>query len=849
MQSRSYLFLLVVLCLGLLSGFLFWKFTPKYGLDVKGGVRLTYQVHPTPHSDGSPINMADVMTKTQTILENRITSVTGVAEGSVQIKNSDQVVVELPGYADSQAAQDQIGTSASLKGYWAKNVQTEQDSNRRYVEDSAEHTSADGSPVVYFQNVITKQELKPGDKEYADMIAGWGVPIFSGADLVNASSSPVGDGTYRPTINLSSAAGERMKQFTTSQRDRQEKLAIVLDNKVIQIAAIRKGQVLTDQFEIDRGNTGFPPEYVTSLTTLLNAGALPADLNLVSSEQIDPTIGANALNKMMVAGGIAFGVISLFLIVYYAFPGVVAFLALCLYVLFTLTTLKMLGATFSLAAIAGFVLSVGMAVDANILVFERFKEEIKKGKPLHSALDLGFRRALPAIVDSNACSILTSMVLVVLGTGPVKGFATTLIIGVIISLFTAVTVTRSLLFFLTDSGKFDDPKLYGLNRNWFGERLEGDANSNPLQIVNNVRKWFTITAIVLAAGIACMAAGGLKLGVEFTGGYEAVYSRTPDFPSTREIETNLTKNGFPGANVKFGTSGQDQLAYITVPSLKLTSMSPNDQASTVTQAAGLPGGQTPKEHSMISPTIQKETTNNAIVGVFASFGLIIVYLGFRFGLALGSFMNGLRFGISAILAGGKDIVVIFGVAAALGLIKGWELSALFITAMLTVIGFSVHDKIVIFDRVRENLLRPLSGETFENLMNRSVTQSFARSINTAAAVCAMLAILLVFGTTTPDLTFFCATMLAGIAWGTYSSIYTAAPVLNIWEAWIAKNKGESHTLLATAIADAAKRRVVRPTVAAPVAVADPAKPAPSREYGQVRRRANTAKRSEHEIED
>jgi SecD/SecF fusion protein len=499
-----------------------------------------------------------------------------------------------------------------------------------------------------------------------------------------------------------------------------------------------------------------------------------------------------------------------------------------------------------------------MAVDANILVCERFKEEIKKGKPLHNALDLGFKRALPAIIDSNSCTILTSMVLYSIGTGPVKGFAITLIIGVLISLFTAVTVTRSLLFFLTDSGAGNNQKLYGLNRNWFGEHLESEANTKPLQIVNNARKWFGITIVVIIAGTVCIAMKGLKPGVEFTGGYEAVYERTSDFPSAHDITANLAKNNVRGTNVKFGTtvdkSGKEvQLAYLTVPGSQMADKNETEQTSFLKQAAGLPDSAVPKSTSTVGPVIQKETTQNAIVGVVVSFGLIIVYLGFRFGLALGSFVNGLRFGFSAIIAGAKDIYVILGVAAAFGLFKGWELSSLFITAMLTVIGFSVHDKIVIFDRVRENLRHPLSGETFDNLMNRSVTQSFARSINTAAAVCAMLFILILFGTTTPELSFFCVTMLAGIAWGTYSSIYTAAPVLSLWEKYVEKHRGPQATLLATSLAEIAKSRRVRTTgmpVASPTPQPNEAEtPGAPRSYGQVRRRASAVERSQRDLDD
>jgi len=226
--------------------------------------------------------------------------------------------------------------------------------------------------------------------------------------------------------------------------------------------------------------------------------------------------------------------------------------------------------------------------------------------------------------------------------------------------------------------------------------------------------------------------------------------------------------------------------------------------------------------------------------------LIIVYLAFRFGFGLGGFASGLRFGISAIGALGHDVLVVLGVTAAVGFFFNWEISALFITSMLTVIGFSVHDTIVIFDRIRENLHRPIPGEDFDHLLNRSISQSYARSINTSMTVIVTLLVLLVAGTTTPELKLFCATMLAGIVSGTYSSIYNASPILHLWEKAVGKKRGPAHTLLGLAVEEAKKHQVIVTQASATAPVAGPS----GRTYGQVRRRANSAvKSAQQEIED
>jgi SecD/SecF fusion protein len=549
----------------------------------------------------------------------------------------------------------------------------------------------------------------------------------------------------------------------------------------------------------------FDAEYVTRLCDLLNSGALPVDLTETSSAKVDPTIGQGALKQMVTAGAYAFGVITLFLLVYYSFPGFVALIALGLYILFTLTVLKLTGATFSLAAIAGFILSVGMAVDANILVFERAKEEMRDGRSLMTAVELGFKRAFPAILDSNACTILTSIVLFALGTGPVKGFATTLIIGVLISLFTAVVVTRSLLVFLVGSGIGNDPKYYAMDRSWFGEKHEATADTNPFQIMKRNKLWFMISIGTIIPGMIFLGLGGIKPNVEFSGGAEAVFLLEGNSNSTSaSISESMEKAGIKGTLSKIATSEKGKVAYVTIPLQPGEVLSSPDFKKKVGDASGL--GKAPDSFTTIGPTVARETVENAFKGILISTSLIVIYLAFRFGIALGGFKNGLKFGLSAILALVHDVLVVIGIAAIVGYVLKWEVSALFITAMLTVIGFSVHDTIVIFDRVRENLKRPLQGETFGHLCDRSITKSVARSLNTSMTVIATLIIMIAVGTPTPDLKFFCVTMLAGIVSGTFSSIFNATPILYLWDNMVGRTKGVEHTLIEEARRDQARLR-------------------------------------------
>ncbi len=847
MRSKSYLFFFIVLALGLVAGLGFWKLPYRLGLDIQGGVRFTYQMDTSKLTSEQRGEVPSMQNRLVGIMGQRAQGPLGVTEPTVTKKGTDQIVVELPGLKDVAKAQETMGTSARIEFYGANNVVVSDDptkTSRPYRlagdethnsdlgEGFVEAFNPNGTPIRY---TLPDGKL---DARYANIVKAWGAPVVAGDDLEHAEAVPGGAGRTSIGLNFSPKGAAKMEAWTRTHP--RENLAAVLDGKVLSIAPLREGAVISNSGVIEGE---FPAGYPARISEVLNSGSLPVDLRLLSSESVDPTIGQDALHRMVVAGGIAFAVIGVFLIAYYAFPGIVALIALGLYVLFTLTVMKLIGATFSLAGIAGFILSVGMAVDANILVFERFKEEMKSGKSLATAIELGFKRALTAIIDSNVCTILTSLVLMYFGTGPVKGFATTLIIGVLISLFTAVTVTRSLLMFFVGSGIADNPKLYALNRDWFGKLMRGANDEKPLRIVETSKKWFAISIVTMVVAIPFFFMGGFKPNVEFRGGYEAVYglkgSQTP-----AQITESLEKAGLKGGNVKFATAGNDRLAYLTLPPLEqFNGKSDEQNVAAIAQAAGLSAADN-RGFTKIGPAVQAETTRNAIFGVIASSALIVLYLAFRFGTGVGGFGVGLRFGFSAIMALLHDVIVVLGLAAIVGFFEGWEVSALFLTAMLTIIGFSTHDTIVVFDRIRENLIKSRGKEEIGHLIDKSITQSFARSINTSSTVIVTLAILATIGTTTPDLKFFVVAMLFGILSGTYSSIYNASPILYLVNRYAVRKKGEEQGLQYLAKTDAERNRIVQ-TQAASAAVVG----SDGRTYGQVRRRANQSPTKGYEIED
>ncbi len=865
MRSRSYLFLLIVVVLAGLSWWGFSAMKINYGLDVSGGVRFTYQMDASRLKQDQRQELGAIRANLVKILENRALGSLGVAEPVVQTKGEDQFIVELPGTTNIDEARRVMSTTARIEMYHAKNVNTRQVSYRAYDiknnekegEEPIVTFSKRNAPDVEIKPYLDKDPNNPSapqrkNPEYDAIIKGWDL-IVSGDEIIDARSQQEASGNYIPSFRYSSEGSDAMEKWSRRFRDKEENVAIVLDGKVLSMAPLQKGTILRDGSVI----TGdFTPQYVKSLTEMVKSGSLPVDLIEIRSEKVDPTIGKAALGQIMTAGMIAFAIIAAFVVVYYVFPGIVALVALLLYILFTLTALKLMHATFSLAAIAGFILSIGMAVDANILVFERVKEEMREGKKLESAIEIGFKRALSAIVDSNACTILTSLVLAMLGSGPVKGFATTLIVGVAISLFTAVIITRSLLIFLVGSGLGANPKWYGLSRQWFGEGLEASASEKSLKIVGKRNKYFAISVLTIIPGFIFIGIGGLKPNVEFTGGLEGGYKLSNYANlSTAEVSKKLEDAGVKGGNIKFASftdkdSGKEEkIMYVTVPVTGPLQGLETAQArrDKLTELAGFKTEDV-GSFTEVGPSVAAETKTSAIKGIVFSALLIIIYLAIRFGFSMGGFAVGLRFATAAIGALFHDVLVVIGLAAVFGFIFGWEVSALFITAMLTVIGFSTHDTIVIFDRIRENLRKGTAGENLETLIDRSITQSIARSINTSSTVIVTLLILIWFGSATPELRFFNVIMLCGIVSGTYSSIWNASPILYVIDKWIMSGKGDKAGLMGIAAEERQKMRILAQQTASHTPVGEAGSGSASG-YGQVRRRRGVSEQGRKNLDD
>lgn len=730
----------------------------KLGLDLKGGVRvvLRAQVEKLPEEkqrEWKPENMASVAD----IVERRVNRL-GVTESVVARQGLDRILVELPGVVDEKEALRLIQTTAQLEFWYLPSVQNERNPMARYRIEQREEGGREVNVVydtVQQKEVDIVEFLQDQKQRAAEM--GEQNPVVTGAEL-KPTCKLVYDQVGRPQVafEFNAEGARRFGDFTRKHVG--EILAIVLDNRII--SAPRINEAILGGKGVIEGS--FSAAEAAELATLLNSGALPVPLEIIQIAKVGATLGKESVRQSLWAGVVGLGLVLLFMVGYYLLPGVLSAIALGLYTLYSLAAYKALGVVFTVPGIAGFILSIGMAVDANILIFERMKEELRSGKTLKASIDDGFRRAFTAIFDSNVCTIITSLILFGLGTGAVKGFALMLMIGVAISMFTAITVTRTMLWTLVSFGIGSNPRLFGLGRQW----------SVHYDIVGKKNLWFAISGTFIAIGVIAWAIGGLKLGVDFAGGSE-LQLRFDKPVTARQVQSMLAQSGFRDAKA---IVGEGNLVFIRTREISA------EEKESIKRALASLGTAEEQSFTQVGGIVSKEQTRNALIAIILSELLILLYLAVRF--AIGGIREGFKFGVAAVIALVHDVLVLVGTFSIMGKLRGWEVDALFVTAMLTLIGFSVHDTIVVFDRIRENLRNRTRGETFHDIANKSILQTFARSINTSLTVILTLVALLVLGSSVVRL--FTIALLVGVITGTYSSIFNAAPIVAWWEEMAAR---------------------------------------------------------------
>lgn len=675
------------------------------GLDLSGGVSITYQVK---DENPSAEDMSDTIYKLQKRVEGYST------ESSVYQVGDDRITVEIPGVSDANAILEELGNPGSL-----------------------EFQLSDGTVFMTGDQVADAQAATTTDT--------------------------YGNKQYIVQLTLTDEGAEIFGQVTTENVGNY--LPIVYDGEVISYPEVQ--EAITGGTAQISGQSTF--EEAENLATSIRIGSLSLELEELESSVVGAQLGSNAISSSLKAGAIGLVIVMIFMIVFYAVPGIAAAIALAIYTALVIATLYLFEITLTLPGIAGIILGIGMAVDANVVIFARIREEIATGKTVQTSMKVGFQKAMSAILDGNITTLIAALVLMLLGSGTVKGFAYTLMVSIILSMFTALVVTRWILYALHGLG-LKDEKFYGRAK----ER-------KSVNFLGKKAVFFAVSAAIIAAGFIGMGvhsmAGGnaLNYGLDFVGGT----STTADFGKEYSIE-EIEEQIIPEFAAVVGDNNiqSNRVEGTTQVTVKTRTLSLEERQAVnemLVEKFGI--DESTITSQSISSTISSEMRSDALVAVLVSTICMLIYIWFRF--------KDIRFGASAIIALLHDVLVVLAVYALARISVGNT----FIACMLTIIGYSVNDTIVIFDRIRENLGKTAGKQTKESLAeiaNKSLTQTLSRSINTSITTFVMVFMLYILGV--PSIREFSLPLMAGLLCGAYSSICIATELWYVMKVNLGKNK-------------------------------------------------------------
>ncbi|MDX6631783.1 MAG: SecD/SecF fusion protein, partial [Gaiellales bacterium] len=534
-----------------------------------------------------------------------------------------------------------------------------------------------------------------------------------------------------------------------------QRFAITLDNQVVSLATIDYRQ----NPEGIPGDTGAQIngigniQQTQDLAESLRIGALPISLKLISKTQVSATLGKQALNQGLLAGGAGLALTLLFLILFYRVLGVVAGVALLMYAVLLFALVKLIPITLTLPGIAGLILTLGVAADANIVIFERVKEEARSGRSIPAAISSGYAKALRTIIDANVVTLGVAFILFMLATAGVKGFAFTLLIGTLVSLFTAVLATQALL------GSMARTRLL---RGRMALRVAQGERVHRFDFMGSSKWFFSMSGLILVAGALAIAGLGIKFGIDFESGTRITtpVERSASIEQVRDVLTPLGYGDSKIQNVNDPELGSNviQISTRTLEPQKVTEVENALDAEFGVNRAEF-------SSSSVGPTFGEEIARTAIIAIIASLVLISIYIGLRFEF---------KFAVPVLIALMHDLLITAGVYA----LAQREVSTSTVAALLTILGFSLYDTIIVFDRIRENVPR-MPRATFAQIVNRSMSEVITRSLVTSLSTLLPISALMLFGGET--LRDFGFALLIGVASGTYSSIFIAAPVLTHWK--------------------------------------------------------------------
>ncbi len=834
-NRRRNLFILAFVALLMIgSGIVVATKTTTLGLDLQGGTELIFQARPTPQNptiDGSDIDRAIEIIRKRT-------DAFGVSEPEISRVGSDSIRVGLPNVSNAATASEQVGQTAQLYFYdWEPNVipnsaktnvpRSESSFGRLYdavllasqqQPNCFENKCTTAGPRYYLFNSQTHQWIAgptdtqkdlfselPGQKQPPnsliltvpqgtvvvekeglngnpapdnpnDPTAEWFVirdrPALSGTDITDPK--PNFDQFNQPivTFNFTDTGRQEFSDVTKTiaQRGLQNAppgvagnvdvasqysghFAIVLDQQI-------KSRPIINFVENPNGIDGRTGAQISGLTQdesqnlakILQFGALPVDLTQISSSTVSATLGQEALDQGLKAGIVGLIFVCLFLLAYYRFLGLVAVIGLAIYGLLFFALIKLIPITLTLPGIAGLILTIGVAADANIVIFERIKEEARGGKSMLSAISAGYRRGIATIIDANVITLITAFILFALATANVKGFAFTLGVGTIVSLFTAVVFTQAFLGLFGRAHFLRSPAMLGAGAQRVRWRFDFSKAS---------KYFFTLSGCILLIGAISFATRQLNLGIDFEGGSRITVGLQK--PATvDDVRSTVEGAGISQPEITKATNKQ-----LGTNVFEIDSKASPEEIQTVQPALQSQYGIVANgfNSTTVGPTFGQQVARSAIEAIIFSLLVIFAYVAFRFEP---------KYAVPVIIALIHDILITGGVYS----LTGMEVTSGTVAAFLTILGYSLYDTVIVFDRVRENVPR-LPRATFSQIVNRSMSEVLTRSLITGLSSVFLVTVLFIFGGAT--LKDFAFAMMVGLASGTYSSIFIASPVLTHWK--------------------------------------------------------------------
>ncbi len=723
----------------------------KLGIDLQGGTSFLVQMDTnvlfSTGTNGVQQPQSEItsaaLNQAIDVLRKRIDQF-GVAEPVIQAAGADQIEIQLPGLsqADKDEARIQITKPAYLE------FRLVYDHSAEIVN---EHTGELLQPVPPGYEVLKHIQQLPGGKVQIEAAVVGKKPVSGlvGDIVKNASVTYDNFGHPKIIFELTAAAGLKFGQVTSDNIG--HRLAIVLDGDLVTAPNINS--------PITGGSGEITGTYTTDeARSVANAMQNPmrAPLSILSANDVDPSLGKDSIASGIKASVLGVVFVCLFMLCYYFIAGVAANVALLINVIIVLGVMCAAGATFTLPGIAGAVLTVGMAVDANVLIYERIREELAKGKSLRGAIEAGYARAFGTIFDSHVTTLISSIILIWMGTGEIKGFGVTLTIGVAASLFTALVVTRLIFNFLVDRNLISSLKMLHV------------IKSSKVNFMGSAKVLFVITWAFVILSLGFGVTQGKKLfGVDFRGGDSTTYSFVQKV-SVDEIRSTVTATGEKDSQIQYqrdASGGTETLRVMTAIGSSAKVGTALEQKFPQAQFKLIATRQ-------VSGVVGEDIQRSAVIASLCAMLGILIYVAFRYEFS---------FAVAAVIAVLHDVLFAIGAYCIANAVSGREFNATVVAAILTIIGFSINDKIVIFDRIREDLKLGVRG-SFKDIINQALNQTLSRTIITSGTVLIATACLYIWGGGV--INDFAFTFIIGIVVGTYSSIYIAS-VLVLW--W---HKGE-----------------------------------------------------------